>query len=305
MARLIRTRLWQSAIVLLFVITISFGITRLSGDPVLLLVSPDATNTEIAAARHRLGFDQPLAVQYAKYLSRAVQGDFGDSLRYNQPALGLVLERLPATLELALVSLGISLSVALVLGVLAATRRGSLVDQLSMLVALVGQAVPVFLLGILAILLFAVRLRWLPTSGRGGLDNLVLPSVTLGLYSTARLTRLVRAGMLDILCQDYIRTARSKGLSERVVVIRHALRNTLMSVITVAGIELGSLLGGAVVVETVFAWPGMGLLAIQAINSRDYPIVMAEVAVVGALIIMVNLLVDLLYGVFDPRIRTT
>lgn len=305
MARLIKTRLWQSVIVLFFVVTISFGITRLSGDPVLLLVSPDATTEEIASARQRLGFDRPLVIQYAKYLSRAVQGDFGDSLRYNQPALGLVLERLPATLELALVSLGISVAVALVLGILAATRRGSLVDQLSMLVALAGQAAPVFLLGILAILVFSVRLRWFPTSGRGGIDNLVLPSFTLGLYSTARLTRLVRAGMIDTLSQDYIRTARGKGLSERVVVIQHAFRNTLLSVITVAGIELGSLLGGAVVVETVFAWPGMGLLAVQAINSRDYPIVMAEVAVVGALIILINLLVDLLYGVFDPRIRET
>lgn len=297
--------MWQSVIVLFFVVTIAFGIMRLSGDPALLLVSPDATTEEIAAARQRMGFDRPLVVQYAKYLQRAVLGDFGDSLRYNQPALRLVLERMPATLELAFVSLGISLSIALVLGVLAATRRGSLIDHLSMLIALAGQAVPAFLLGILAILVFSVRLRWFPTSGRGGLENLVLPSLTLGLYSAARLTRLVRAGMIETLNQDYIRTARSKGLGERVVVIQHAFRNTMLSVITMVGIELGSLLGGAVVIETVFAWPGIGLLAVQAINSRDFPIVMAEVAVVGAMIVLINLLVDLLYGVFDPRIRET
>ena len=303
MVRLVRTRIWQSAIVLFFVVTIAFVITRLSGDPVLLLISPDATNEEIAAARQRLGFDQPLAVQYVKYLGQAVQGDFGESLRYSQPALPLVIERLPATLELALFALGVSMTISLTLGVLAAVRRGSIIDQASMVIALAGQALPVFLLGILAILAFSVQLRWLPTSGRGGIEHLVLPGFTLGLYSTARLTRLVRAGMIETLGQDYIRTARSKGLSERIVVVRHALRNTLLSVITVVGIELGSLLGGAVVVETVFAWPGMGLLAVQAINSRDFPIVLAEVAVIGALIILINLVVDLLYGVLDPRIR--
>lgn len=305
MVRLVRTRIWQSAIVLFFVVTIAFVITRLSGDPVLLLISPDATNEEIAAARKRLGFDQPLAVQYVKYLGQAVQGDFGESLRYSQPALPLVIERLPATLELALFALGVSMTISLTLGVLAAVRRGSIIDQASMVIALAGQALPVFLLGILAILAFSVQLRWLPTSGRGGIEHLVLPGFTLGLYSTARLTRLVRAGMIETLGQDYIRTARSKGLSERIVVVRHALRNTLLSVITVVGIELGSLLGGAVVVETVFAWPGMGLLAVQAINSRDFPIVLAEVAVIGAIIILINLVVDLLYGVLDPRIRET
>lgn len=302
MVRLVKTRIWQSAIVLFFVVTFSFAITRLSGDPVLLLVSPDASNEEIAAARQRLGFDQPLAVQYVKYLGRAIQGDFGESLRYSQPALPLVIERLPATMELALFALGVSLTISLTLGVLAAARRGSIVDQLSMAIALAGQALPVFLLGILAILVFSVQLRWLPTSGRGSIQHLILPGFTLGLYSTARLTRLVRAGMIETLGQDYIRTARSKGLSERIVVIRHALRNTLLPVITVVGIEFGSLLGGAVVVETVFAWPGMGLLAVQAINSRDFPIVLAEVAVIGSLIILINLVVDLLYGVLDPRI---
>lgn len=305
MVSLVKTRIWQSAIVLFFVVTISFAITRLSGDPVLLLVSPDASNAEIAAARQRLGFDQPLVVQYVKYLGQAVQGDFGESLRYSQPALPLVIERLPATLELALFALGVSMVISLTLGVLAAARRGSIVDQASMVIALAGQALPVFLLGILAILVFSVQLRWLPTSGRGGIEHLVLPGVTLGLYSTARLTRLVRAGMIETLGQDYIRTARSKGLSERIIVIRHALRNTLLSVITVVGIEFGSLLGGAVVVETIFAWPGMGLLAVQAINSRDFPIVLAEVAVIGSLIILINLVVDLLYGVLDPRIRET
>lgn len=303
MARLIVRRLWQSALVLLLVTTIAFAMIRLSGDPVLLLIAPDATNEEIAAARVRLGFDQPLPVQYARFLVRAVAGDFGESLRYYQPALSLVLERLPATLELTLFALGISLVISLPLGVLAATRRDSVYDHLSMAIALLGQSLPVFAIGLIAILVFAVGLRLLPTGGRGGIEHLVLPGVTLGLYSTARLTRLVRAGMLDVLRQDYVRTARSKGLDERTVTVRHALRNTLLPVITVVGLEMGSLMGGAVVVESVFAWPGLGLLAIQAISSRDYPVVLADVVVVGALIVLINLVVDVLYGALDPRIR--
>lgn len=305
MSTLVVRRLWQSLLVLLLVTALAFGIIRLSGDPVLLLVAPDATNEEIAAARHRLGFDQPLPLQYIQFLGRAVQGDFGNSLRYHQPGLLLVLERLPATLELTLFALGVSLAVSLPLGILAATRRGSLCDRASLAIAVAGQSLPVFLIGLLAILVFAVGLRLFPTAGRGGLEHLVLPGVTLGLYSTARLTRLIRAGMLDVLGQDYVRTARSKGLGERAVTLRHALRNTLLSVITVAGLELGSLMGGAVVVETIFAWPGLGLLAVQAINSRDYPIILADVVVVGAMIIAINLVVDLLYGTLDPRIRYT
>lgn len=305
MSTLIARRLWQSGVVLLLVTALAFGLVHLGGDPAQLLISPDATNEEIASIRQRFGFDQPLPVRYVQFLSRAVQGDFGKSLRFQQPGLPLVIERLPATLELTLFALAVSLVVSLPLGVLAATRRGSIYDHLSMLTAMAGQSLPVFLLGVLAILVFSVGLRLFPTSGRGGLEYLVLPGFTLGLYSTARLTRLIRAGMCDILGQDYVRTARSKGLAERAVTLGHALRNSLLPVITVVGLEIGSLMGGAVVVETVFAWPGLGLLAVQAIYSRDYPIVLADVVVVGSFIIMVNLVVDLLYGVLDPRIRYT
>lgn len=305
MAGLIARRFWQGVLVLLLVTTFSFVIIRLSGDPVRLLIAPNATDVEVAAARRRLGFDQPLPVQYLRFLGRAVRGDFGNSLRYSQPGLPLVLERLPATLELAAFALAVALVVSLPLGVLAATRRGSVYDQISMVIALAGQSLPVFMVGIVAILLFAVRLRWLPTAGRGGMEHLILPGATLGLYSTGRLARLVRAGMLDVLAQDYVRTARSKGLGERTVLLRHGLRNTLLSVVTVLGIEVGSLMGGAVVVETVFAWPGLGLLAVQALSSRDYPVVLADVVVVGALIVTINVVVDILYGVLDPRIRYT
>jgi peptide/nickel transport system permease protein len=298
-------RLAQAVLVVFGVSLVVFFVIRLSGDPAYLMLPPTATEEDRARFARQLGLDRPLHVQYGVFLQRGLQGDFGQSLRYSQPALPLVLERLPATLELTLAALVVSLVVAIPAGVISAVRRNSPTDTLTMLGALFGQSMPVFWLGIMLILLFSVRLEVFPTSGRGTLAHLVLPAVTLGLYSTARVTRLVRAGMLEVIGQEYIRTAWAKGLADRVVIYKHALRNTLIPVVTVVGLELGTLLGGAVITETVFAWPGVGRLAVTAIFQRDYPVVQAAVCVTALIFVVSNLLVDIVYGWLDPRIRYT
>jgi peptide/nickel transport system permease protein len=296
-------RLLQATLVVFGVSLVVFCVIRLSGDPALLLLPPDATEADRARFVRQLGLDRPLFVQYAVFVRHAVAGDFGRSLRYGEAALPLVLERLPATLELSLAALVVSLAVSIPAGVVAAVRRDTPYDNFTMLGALFGQSMPVFWLGIMLILVFSVRLELFPTSGRGGLEHLVLPALTLGLYSTARVTRLVRAGMLDVVSQDYIRTARAKGLSGWTVIVKHALRNTLIPVVTIVGLELGALLGGAVITETIFAWPGIGRLAVTAIFQRDYPVVQAAVLVTALIFVATNLLVDLAYGWLDPRIR--
>jgi len=303
--RYIVRRLAQALLVVVGVSLVVFFVIRLSGDPTFLLLSADATEADRARFAREQGFDRPIHVQYAAFVTRALRGDLGRSLRYRQPVLPLVLERLPATLELALAALGVWLVVAIPAGVISAVRRNTVYDNLTMLGALFGQSMPVFWLGIMLILVFAVRFELLPTSGRGGLDHLVLPALTLGLYSTARITRLVRAGMLDVIGQDYIRTAWAKGLPDRRVIFKHALRNTLIPVVTIVGLEMGTLLGGAVITETIFAWPGLGRLAVTAIFQRDYPLVQAAVLVTALVFVVTNLLVDLLYGWLDPRIRYT
>jgi len=303
--RYIVRRLAQALLVVFGVSLVVFFVIRLSGDPTFLLLSADATEADRARFAHEQGFDRPIHVQYAAFVGRALRGDLGRSLRYRQPVLPLVLERLPATLELALAALVVSLAVAIPAGVVSAVRRNTAYDNLTMLGALFGQSMPVFWLGIMMILIFSVRFELLPTSGRGGLAHLVLPALTLGLYSTARVTRLVRAGMLDVIGQDYIRTAWAKGLPDRRVIFKHALRNTLIPVVTIVGLEMGTLLGGAVITETIFAWPGLGRLAVTAIFQRDYPLVQAVVLVTAMVFAITNLLVDLLYGWLDPRIRYT
>jgi peptide/nickel transport system permease protein len=303
--RFVVRRLAQAVLVVFGVSLVVFCVVRLSGDPTYLMLSPNATEEDRRRFARELGLDRPLYVQYLVFVRRAAAGDFGRSLRYNQSALALVLERLPATLELALAALAVSLVVAIPAGVVSALRRGTPVDNLTMLGALFGQSMPVFWLGIMLILLFSVRLPVFPTSGRGSLAHLVLPAITLGLYSTARVTRLVRAGMLEVIGQEYIRTAWAKGLADRVVIYKHALRNTLIPVVTIVGLELGTLLGGAVITETVFAWPGIGRLAVTAIFQRDYPVVQAAVCVTALVFVASNLVVDLVYGWLDPRIRFT
>ncbi len=302
MGRFLLKRLWHTAYVVVGISVIAFFFIHLSGDPVMLMLPGDASMAEIEGLREKLGFNDPLYVQYGRFAVRAVQGDFGESLYYHVPAMELILERLPASLELACASMFLALVVAVPLGILSAVRRGSSVDLISMVGALFGLSMPHFWLGIMLILLFSVKLGWLPTSGRGGLEHLVLPAVALGLSLMAMFARLTRSVMLEVLSQDYVRTARAKGLRERVVIGKHALKNALIPLVTVAGMQFGFLIGGTVIIETVFAWPGVGRLVVQAIFNRDYPLVQAVVLVLAVLFVLVNLLVDLLYGYLDPQI---
>jgi peptide/nickel transport system permease protein len=275
----------------------------LTGDPALLFLPAQATPEDVAIYKHAHGFDRPLPVQYGYFLADAARGDFGRSLRFGEPALGLVLSRLPATLELAGCAAVVGLVFALPLGTIAALRRGSLADTLAMLGALFGQSFPQFWLGLMLILLLAVRFKLFPPSGSGGIQFLVLPSLTLGLALAALLARLLRANLIDVLGQDYIRTGRAKGLSAWAVLHRHAFKNAALPSLTVFGLQLGLLISNAVVVEFVFGYPGVGRLALTAINQRDYPVVLAFIFVVGLVYALLNLAVDLLYTWFDPRIR--
>jgi peptide/nickel transport system permease protein len=296
-------RFLQSLLVLLGVSFVVFGILYLTGDPALVLMPPDATIEDIAKFREQMGFNDPFLVQYGRFLSGALRGDFGQSVRHGEPAFALVMERMPATLELSGAALVVALSLAIPAGIISAVRRNSLMDYVSTVIALLGQSMPTFWLGIMLILLFSVQLNVLPSSGRGGWQHMLLPAVTLGLFTTARITRLTRSGMLEVLNQDYIRTARAKGVSNPPVVWKHALKNAAIPIVTIVGIELGTLLGGSVITETIFAWPGVGRLSVQAIYNRDYPVVQAAVFMLSATFVLVNLVVDVLYTYLDPRIR--
>jgi ABC-type dipeptide/oligopeptide/nickel transport system permease component len=296
-------RLAQSVIVLLGISVVVFIILHLTGDPTLLMLPPDVSAEEVARFRRAMGFDDPLYVQYWGFLKGAVRGDFGNSLRHDEPALGLVWQRMPATIELTVVALGLALVLAIPVGIVSAVFRNTPVDYASTTFALMGQAMPTFWLGIMLILVFSVSLHLLPSSGRGGWPHLILPALTLGLFTTARIMRLTRSGMLEVLSQDYVRTARAKGVNERSVVWKHALKNAGIPVVTIVGLELGTLLGGAVITETIFAWPGVGRLSVQAIFNRDYPLVQAAVFVLASIFVLVNLVVDVLYTYLDPRIR--
>jgi ABC-type dipeptide/oligopeptide/nickel transport system permease component len=296
-------KVFHTLFVAVGVVTLVFVALRLSGDPAATMLPGDATVDELAALRRTLGLDRPLYVQYVAFLGSAVRGDFGESFRHQQPAFGLVLERLPATLELAFAALLLALVVALPLGILAAVHRGCAADVLAMSFAVVGQATPYFWMGIMLILVVSVELAWLPTSGRGGWQHLILPAVTLGTHFAASLARLTRTSLLEVLGQNFVTTARAKGLAESGVILRHALKNAAVPVVTLIGLQFGTLLGGAVVTETIFAWPGVGRLAVQSIFVRDYPVVQAGVLVLALSFVALNLLVDLLYGALDPRIR--
>lgn len=295
-------RLLQSFFVLVGVSLVAFLLIRLSGDPVVLLLGPDATPAQITELQRALGLDQPLWSQYAQFLSRAVQGDFGFSFRNNQPAMSLVLARAPATLSLAASGFLVALVLAIPTGILAATHRDGLLDAASRVLALLGQAVPSFWLGIMLILVFSVRLVWLPAFGAGGLDHLVLPGLALGAFSAAITSRLLRSSLLEVLSSGYIQVARAKGLRESTVVLRHALRNAAIPVVTVLGLQIGSLLGGSIIIEYVFSYPGVGRLVLDAISHRDYAVVQAFVVLLALVIASINLLMDLLYAALDPRI---
>ena len=296
-------RLFQSLIALWGVLTIVFLILHLSGDPALLMIPQGATQQDLARLRQDMGLDRPLAVQYAIFLANAVRGDFGTSFLQRQPALGLVLDRVPATLQLALSALLLSVVAGVSTGVVSAWRRNTWWDRAAMVLALVGQATPSFWLSIMLILVFAVWLKWLPPSGYGSPQQLVLPAFTLGILSTATISRMTRSSMLEVLGQEYVKVARAKGLQERTVLFRHAMRNAAIPVVTLVALELGVLLSGAVIVETIFAWPGIGRLAVDSILARDFPVVQAIVFLASAIYIVLNLLTDLLYTAIDPRIR--
>ena len=296
-------RLLQSLLVLFGVSFVVFFILHLTGDPALVLLPPDASAEDVQRFREAMGFNDPFFVQYARFLSGALRGDFGQSVRHGEPAFDLVVERMPATFELAGAALGVALVLAIPAGIISAVRRNTMLDYVSTVVALLGQSMPTFWLGIMLILVFSVQFNLLPSSGRGGLAHLILPAITLGLFTTARITRLTRSGMLEALNQDYIRTARAKGVGGPPVIWKHALKNAAIPIVTIVGIELGTLLGGSVITETIFAWPGVGRLSVQAIYNRDYPVVQAAVFLLSSTFVLVNLVVDMLYTYLDPRIR--
>ncbi len=295
----------RALLTLWLVVTAVFVILRLSGDPIAALLGPDAPPDQIAALQHDLGLDSPAPVQYVKYFANLARGDFGNSIQQRRPALGLVLDRFPATAQLALVAFAIAATIGLTLGVITALNRGSVVDRLALAVMSAFQAAPAFFVGILLILFLSVRFGWLPSSGRGTAKQLVLPALTLSALTMASLARLTRSSLLDVLRNDFIRTARSKGLHERTVILSHALRNAALPLVTVMGLELGGLLTGAVITETVFAWPGVGRLALDAVRGRDYPVVQASVLFIAAVFVLINFLVDCSYALLDPRVSET
>ncbi|MBI1846451.1 MAG: ABC transporter permease [Candidatus Rokubacteria bacterium] len=297
------SRLGQTVLVVALSLTAVFGLVRLSGDPVLFFMPMDIQAKDVNEFRQRLGFNDPLLVQYGRFVGGALRGDFGQSLRYRQSALGLVIERLPATLLLASTAVLLTLVVAVPLGVISAVRRNTAVDHAATVATVLGQAVPGFWLGLMLIYLFSVQLRWLPTGGRGGLAHLVMPSIVLAAFFAARVARLTRSAVLESLGEDYVLTARAKGLAETRVIAKHTLRNSAVPIVTLAGLEIGQLLGGAVITETVFAWPGLGRLTVQALLNRDFPVVLAAVFVISTTYTLINLAVDLLYGWLDPRVR--
>lgn len=303
MKRYALKRLLLGIITLVGVSLVIFIAVRLSGDPALLLAPPDATQQELQTIRAELGLDKPIPVQYMLFVRNAVKGDFGRSTRYREPALSLVLRRLPATMELAAIAFCISISIGITFGVASVTKPGSWFDVLGKTFASLGQAMPEFWIGIMAVLIFSVWLGWFPTSGRGGISHLVLPAVTLGWFSAASILRLTRSAMLKVMGTEFIKTARLKGNVERTVIWRHALRNALIPVVAMGGMQLGRLLGGAVIVETIFAWPGLGQLILDGVYSRDYSVVQAGVFITSSIFVLLNILVDLSYGIIDPRIR--
>ena len=286
------------------VLTLVFFLVHLiPGDPVEVMLGETASSADLNQLRADLGLDRPLGEQYARFLGGLARGDLGHSFFYRKPVLAVIGAALPATAVLAAAALAVALLIALPVGVVAAVRRNRLTDRLALVGSLVGVSMPNFWLGPMLIILFSFRLGWLPVSGREGASSLVLPALTLGTALSAILVRMTRASMLDVLGEDYLRTARAKGVGERTVIARHALRNALLPVVTIVGLQFGALLSGAVITENVFAWPGVGTLLIQAISARDYPLVQGCVLVISLCYVAVNFLTDALYAIIDPRVR--
>jgi peptide/nickel transport system permease protein len=289
--------------VLLLITLIVFLLVRVTGDPVSLMLPETATDEERESLKEALGFNDPLPVQYFSYLGDLVKGDFGKSLRYDSDALELVLDRMPATFQLAIASMIVAILISVPLGILSAVKRNSFMDLFITSGAVLGKAMPSFWLGIMLILVFAVNFQLFPVSGKGGILHLILPAITLGTGIAAEMTRLIRSSMLEILGQDFIRTARSKGLRETIVVNKHAFRNALIPVVTIMALQTSTLIGGTLITETVFAWPGLGQLLVQAVNLRDMGVVQAATFIIAIFVILSNLIADLVYRLLDPRIK--
>ncbi|MFK4305216.1 MULTISPECIES: ABC transporter permease [unclassified Paenibacillus] len=303
MSKYIGKTLLQVVPVLFIITLIVFILVHVTGDPVAMMLPDTATAEDRRILTEALGLDQPLYVQYYIFLSNLVQGDFGTSFRYSEPALPIVLERLPASFELAVASMIIACCLAIPLGIWSAVKRNSFIDIFISGVSVLGKAMPNFWVGIMLILVVAVHWGWTPVSGRGGLSHLILPAITLGTGIAAEMTRLIRSSMLEIIGQDYIRTARSKGIREMIVINKHALRNALIPVVTITGLQFTNLVGGSLVTETIFSWPGMGQLIVQAINTHDMAIIQASVFVVAIMVILITVITDIAYKVLDPRIK--
>ena len=303
MRRFVLARIGHGLVSILGASVIIFVISRLSGDPVTLLLPQDAPPAAIAAVRARFGLDQPIWTQYLLFLLHALQGDFGNSYRWQMPAMQLIMERLPATIELAIAGLLFSVAIAVPIGVLSAVHRGGWIDRLGRVFAMLGQAMPAFWVGLLLILIFAIGLDWLPAFGTGGPQHLILPAIALGWYPVAAQTRIVRSAMLDVLDSDHVRLSRALGTPERLIVWKYAFRNAAVPLLTMLGVYFAAMLGGAFVVETIFAWPGVGRTVVEAVFSRDFPVVQAGVLFTSILFVLSNLLVDISYGLVDPRVR--
>jgi peptide/nickel transport system permease protein len=301
--RYIVGRILQSIVSMLVVSVVVFALVRFSGDPIQIMMPAEASKADIELMRVSLGLDRPWPVQYWRFISRVVQGDFGKSVRFRRPALDLIAERYAATLELGGLAVLVVIVVALPVGVYSAVRRGTALDYAARAFAALGQAVPPFWLGLVLVLIFGVLLHWLPTSGRGTPLHVLLPGITLGWFAVAGLMRLTRSSMLDVLGSEYVKLARIKGLPERQVIWKHAFKNAALPVVTFAALLFVALLNGSIIVETVFGWPGLGLLVIEAVDSRDYPIVQAVVLFLSTMYIGVNLIVDILYAYLNPKIR--
>ena len=296
-------RVLQGLISIVGASVVIFVISRISGDPIVLLLPVEAPPAVIEATRKAMGLDQPLWMQYLIFAGKALTGDFGNSYRWQMPALTLVLDRLPATIQLACAALSFSILIAVPFGVLSAVYRGSWIDTVGKGFAMLGQAMPNFWVGLLLILIFAIQLNWLPAFGHGSIAHIVMPAIALGWYPVAAMTRIVRSAMLDVLDSDYIRMGRAVGAPERVLIWKYAFRNAAIPLVTMLGVYFAAMLGGAFVVEVIFAWPGVGRTVVEAVFSRDFPVVQAGVFFTSILFVLSNLLVDLSYGLIDPRIR--
>ncbi|MFD1414405.1 ABC transporter permease [Oceanobacillus jeddahense] len=303
MKKYLLNRILQIIPVLFIISFVVFVLVYVAGDPVALMLPEDASESDRQAMRDALGLNDPFYIQYFSFLGDLMQGNFGTSFRYNQPALPLVLERLPATMELAAASMIIAIIISIPMGIYSARKQNTFADLFITGGSVLGKAMPNFWLGILLILLFAVNVQFFPVSGRGTFIHLVLPALTLGTGIAAEMTRLIRSNMLEIFSQDYIRTAKSKGVSNQVLVYKHAFRNSLIPVVTIMGLQLSHLVSGALITESVFSWPGIGLLLVQAVNGRDMAVVQAAVIVIALIVIVINLLTDILYRLLDPRIN--